>query len=41
MNMTEVVEVYLARQRSLGMRFEAAERMLHRFAVPWAIPRSA
>ncbi|HSY67437.1 MAG TPA: tyrosine-type recombinase/integrase [Edaphobacter sp.] len=31
MNMTEVVEVYLARQRSLGMRFESAERMLHRF----------
>jgi integrase/recombinase XerD len=31
MNMTEVVEVYLARQRSLGMRFESAERLLHRF----------
>ena len=31
MNMAEVVEVYLARQRSLGMRFESAERLLHRF----------
>jgi integrase/recombinase XerD len=31
MNVAEVVEVYPARQRSLGMRFESAERLLHRF----------
>ena len=31
MNMAELVEAYLARQRSLGMRFDSAERLLHRF----------
>ena len=31
MNMAELVEAYLARQRSLGMRFDFAERLLHRF----------
>src|ERR1700733_7737028 len=31
MNMAELVEAYLARQRSLGMRFVSAERLLHRF----------
>jgi integrase/recombinase XerD len=31
MNTAEVVEAYLARKRSLGMRFEAAEGLLHRF----------
>jgi hypothetical protein len=31
MNMVELVEAYLARQRSLGMRFDSAERLLHRF----------
>ena len=31
MNMAELVEAYLVRQRSLGMRFDSAERLLHRF----------
>jgi integrase/recombinase XerD len=31
MNMAELVEAYLARQRSLGMRFNSAERLLLRF----------
>ena len=32
MTVTDVVDAYLTRQRSLGMRFEAAERMLHQFS---------
>lgn len=32
MNVTEVIEIYLARQRSLGMRFEGADGMLRRFS---------
>jgi integrase/recombinase XerD len=31
MKVIEVVDAYLTRQRSLGMRFEGAGRMLHRF----------
>ncbi len=32
MTVTDVVDAYLTRQRSLGMRFEGAGRMLHRFS---------
>ncbi len=32
MNVTDVVDAYLIRQRSLGMRFEGAGRMLHQFS---------
>jgi integrase len=32
MKLTEVVDAYLTRQRSLGMRFEDAGRMLYRFS---------
>jgi integrase/recombinase XerD len=32
MKVTDVVDAYLTRQRSLGMRFEGAGRMLHRFS---------
>ena len=32
MNVTDVVDAYLTRQRSLGMRFEGAGRMLHQFS---------
>ena len=38
MNMAELVEAYLARQRSLGMRFESAERLLHRFCCTLGNP---
>ncbi|TIU60171.1 MAG: integrase, partial [Mesorhizobium sp.] len=31
MMLTDVVDVYLAKQRSLGMRFESAEVLLRRF----------
>jgi integrase/recombinase XerD len=32
MKVTDVVDAYLTRQRSLGMRFESAGQMLHRFS---------
>ena len=31
MIVTDVIEAYLTRQRSLGMRFESAGELLHRF----------
>ncbi|TJW90562.1 MAG: integrase [Mesorhizobium sp.] len=31
MKLSEVIDIYVARQRSLGMRFESAERLLHYF----------
>jgi len=32
MNLVDVIDAYLVRQRSLGMRFEGAGQLLHRFA---------
>jgi integrase/recombinase XerD len=32
MQVADVVDAYLTRQRSLGMRFESAGQMLHRFS---------
>ncbi|GLR46040.1 hypothetical protein GCM10007880_65580 [Mesorhizobium amorphae] len=29
--MSDVIDLYVARQQSLGMRFESAERKLHHF----------
>ena len=31
MMVTDVIDTYLTRQRSLGMRFESAGELLHRF----------
>jgi integrase/recombinase XerD len=31
MMVSDVIEAYLTRQRSLGMRFESAGELLHRF----------
>jgi hypothetical protein len=40
MKVTDVVDAYLTRQRSLGMRFEGAGRMLHRFSRVTGNPTS-
>lgn len=32
MTLTEVIDAYLTRQRSLGMRFESAGQLLHQFS---------
>jgi len=32
MKLIDVIDAYVSRQRSLGMRFEAAERLLHQFS---------
>ena len=39
MTLTDVVDAYLTRQRSLGMRFECAGRLLHRFSRVMGNPK--
>ena len=39
MTLTEVVDAYLTRQRSLGMRFESAGQLLHQFSRAMGNPK--
>ncbi len=36
MMVTDVIDAYLTRQRSLGMRFESAGEMLHFVEAGWS-----